>query len=461
MITLEPLPFIKQYINHLDDSLKQENVAHALTFAQKLWLGFCLMGILMTNSICWAKFERLSLKACTQHGLSWMFRHSKICWDKLLDTSVKVILKKYGITRGVLVVDDKDLSRSKNAKHLYRLHKIKDKKTGGYFLGQNIVLLYLVTEKISFPVGFVFYSPDPALKEWQERRKAQKESKVPKSQRSPKPERSPEHPKKYELALKLLNTFKEQFPCFKVIAVLADCLYGHRPFMEGVTRIWENVQVIAKMRKDQNIKCCQKEYSCEKHFASYSGWNQKIKIRGREEKELLAGGGRFYVSSHQSKRFVIAMKYDGERDYRYLMASNLSWNMKEIMELFTIRWLVECFFENWACYQGFCSLAKQCGAEGSERPLILSLLFDHCFFFQTQQQISIENNHSLATFGTLLEKNRAQAFCQFIQKLLEEESPKSRIQELVNQIDDVFEIKPSKQHLSGVSIILEPIRLAA
>jgi hypothetical protein len=91
----------------------------------------------------------------------------------------------------------------------------------------------------------------------------------------------------------------------------------------------------------------------------------------------------------------------------------------------------------------------------------LSLLFDHCFFFQTQQQISIENNHSLATFGTLLEKSRAQAFCHCIQKILEEESPKSKIQELINQIDEVFELKPSKQHFSGVSIILEPLKFAA
>lgn len=136
-------------------------------------------------------------------------------------------------------------------------------------------------------------------------------------------------------------------------------------------------------------------YICENHFKSYPGWAHKITIRGRENKSVMAGGGRLYVSSHEAKRFVVAMKYEGEMDYRYLIASNLSWNMKEIIELFTIRCLVECFFEDWACYQGFCSLAKQCGVEGSERPLILSLLFGHCFFFQTQQQINIENNHSL------------------------------------------------------------------
>jgi hypothetical protein len=460
MITREPLPFIKNYLDQLNNTLKNENTFFELSLIQKLWLGFCLMGILVTNSVCWAKFERLSLKTYTKHGISWMFRHSKIPWDKLLMSSVKVILKRYGLTKGVLIIDDKDLSRSKNAKKIHRLHKIKDKKTGGYFLGQNIVLLYLVTDKISIPVGFKFYSPDPALKAWQIERKAQQQTKIPRKQRTPKPERSPEHPKKYELALQLLNTFKEQFPWFKVTAVLADCLYGHRPFIEGITKIWENIQVITKMRKDQNIRCGGKEHTCESYFKSYPGWGHKITIRGREKKEILAGGGRLYVPSHEAKRFVVAMKYENEMEYRYLIASNLSWNMKEIMELFTIRWLVECFFEDWACYQGFCSMAKQCGVEGSERPLILSLLFDHCFFFETQQQINIENNDSLATFGSLLEKTRAQALCHFIQELLDEESPKPKIQELVNLIDETFELKPSKQHFNGISILLEPIKMA-
>ncbi len=47
-----------------------------------------------------------------------------------------------------LVLDDSDRVRS------------KDKKTGGYVMGQSIVLLLLVTPKITF------YQPEPTIKAW-------------------------------------------------------------------------------------------------------------------------------------------------------------------------------------------------------------------------------------------------------------------------------------------------------
>ena len=460
-MTLEPLPFIKEYIRFLNLTLKEQDKSCELTITQGLWLGFCLMGILMTNSICWEKFERLSLKNYTKQAISWIFRHSKIKWDLLLVSSVKVILRKYHIEKGILVVDDKDINRSKNAKKLYRLHKMRDKKSGGYHLGQNVIFLYLVTEKISLPVGFKFYAPDSLLKKWQEENKKLKKQKVPKSKRPRALERLPDYPKKFECALALLKDFKDKFLDFKVTAILADCLYGHRPFIEGVEGLWKSIQVITKMRKNQNICYRNREYSCGKHFSIYKGWNQTLLLRGREEKKVIAGGSRLYVPSHEQKRFVIALKYDSEIEYRYLMASNLSWTMKEIINTFTLRWLIEVFFEDWSCYQGFCNLAKQCGVEGSERPLILSLLFDHCFFFYPQQQLNIEKQVSLATFGSLIEKAKIEAFYHFIEQILEEDSPKEKLKSLMDQIDDIFVLRPSKKHLNGVSIQLEPDRLVA
>ncbi len=135
----------------------------------------------MTNSICCEKFERLSFKTYTKQAISWIFRHSKIKWDLLLVSSVKAIVKKYQREKGRLVVDDKEINRSKNAKKLYRLHKMRDKESGGYYLGQNVIFLYLVTEKISLPMGFKFYAPDPLLKKWQEENKGLKRQKVPKA----------------------------------------------------------------------------------------------------------------------------------------------------------------------------------------------------------------------------------------------------------------------------------------
>src|SRR5437588_10101925 len=92
-----------------------------------------------------------------------MVRHSKIPWDQLLVASVQVILRHHGITAGSLVIDDTDNPRSKSAKALAYLYKLRDKESGGYLWGQSLVFLVLVTPKISMPVGFGFYQPAPEL----------------------------------------------------------------------------------------------------------------------------------------------------------------------------------------------------------------------------------------------------------------------------------------------------------
>jgi len=107
------------------------------------WLGFCLMGILLTNSICWSKFEKMSLKNYGKEAIRWMFSHSKICWNRLLATSVVMILELYDIQEGVLLVDDKDISRSKNTSRIHGVHKVEDKKTGGYRMAQTIIVGHL------------------------------------------------------------------------------------------------------------------------------------------------------------------------------------------------------------------------------------------------------------------------------------------------------------------------------
>ncbi|WP_221894508.1 transposase [Bathymodiolus japonicus methanotrophic gill symbiont] len=95
-----------------------------------------------------------------------MFRKASIPWDWLLRVSVVLILKRYSITEGVLAFDESDRARSKSTKRIYKVYKQKHKGSGGYVNGQTIVLLLLVTSSITVPVGFFFYMPDPALKQW-------------------------------------------------------------------------------------------------------------------------------------------------------------------------------------------------------------------------------------------------------------------------------------------------------
>ena len=78
------------------------------------------------------------------------------------------------------------------------------------------------------------------------------------------------------------------------------------------------MQVITKMRKNQKVRRRFKKYGCNQYFNSYQGWGQKITIRGRETKTVIAGGARLYVPSHHTKRFVIAMRYEGDTEYRFI-----------------------------------------------------------------------------------------------------------------------------------------------
>src|SRR4029453_12216278 len=99
--------------------------------------------------------------------------------------------RHHGMTSGTLVIDDTDHARSKSAKALAHLYKLRDKESGGYLWGQSLVFLLLVTPKISIPVGFVFYQPAPELSAWYRRDKALKKQKAPKVQRPPKPAPNP------------------------------------------------------------------------------------------------------------------------------------------------------------------------------------------------------------------------------------------------------------------------------
>src|SRR2546422_2896982 len=212
MIIGKPAPFVSAFIEAVDTAIRAHQPHHAMSATQRAWLAFCLTAVLVTNAICWARFERASLGTYSLAALSWMFRHSKIPWDHLLVASVRVILRHHGITSGSLVIDDTDNQRSKAAKALAHLYKLRDKESGGYLWGQSLVFLLLVTPKISIPVGFVFYQPAPELSAWYKTAKALKKQGVAKNQRPPKPAPHPQYPPKEQLALHLLEAFKARYP---------------------------------------------------------------------------------------------------------------------------------------------------------------------------------------------------------------------------------------------------------
>src|ERR1700756_4247528 len=241
MILGKPAPFVRAFVDAVDDAIREHHPSHAMSATQRTWLAFCVTAVLVTNSICWARFERASLGTYSLAALSWMFRHSKLPWDALLVASVRVILRYHGITSGHLIIDDTDNARSKAAKALAHLYKLRDKASGGYVWGQSLVFLVLVTPKISLPVGFVFYQPAPELSAWYKQAKGLKKQGVPKKQRPPKPAPNPQYPPKEQLALHLLEAFKAQHPHIRVHCIMADALYGTATFVAGASAMFGGV----------------------------------------------------------------------------------------------------------------------------------------------------------------------------------------------------------------------------
>jgi len=449
MIFTQPLPFINEFIEQLDQGLRETAPHRQLSKAQRHWLSFCLMGILMANQVCWAAFERVGLRGYSQAALSWMFRHSKLWWPLLLQVSIARILKRYGITEGVLVGDDSDHQRAKVTKRIFKAHKIFDKKTGGWFNGQTVVLLYLVTAKVSLPVGCAFYQPDPAIAAWKKTDEALKQQGVKKAARPAKPVPNPAYPSKLDLLINLLGEFAGHHPRVRVKAILADAFYGSARWMNRVMAQFSQTQVISQLQKTQKVQFRQREMTVAQYFATYPGVAQTLRIRGGEAVTVILGSARLHVCAHEQKRLIVALKYPGEEDYRYLVASDLSWRTIDIASAYTLRWLIEVFFEDWKVYEGWGQLAPQWDEEGSSRGLTLSLLLDHALLLHPQQQARLENQRPACTVGSLQQHTRMEALIEVIRGVVDAENPHQRLEEILTAAKQLFPLRNSTKHMNG------------
>jgi DDE superfamily endonuclease len=447
MIIGKPAPFVSAFVDAVDEGIRAHNSGRGMSPIQRTWLAFCITAVLVTNSICWARFERASLGTYSLAALSWMFRHSKMPWDELLVASVRVILRHHGITAGSLVVDDTDNQRSKSAKALAHLYKLRDKDSGGYLWGQSLVFLVLVTAKISIPVGFVFYQPAPELSAWYKKAKALKKLGVPKAQRPPKPAPDPCYPTKQQLALHLLDAFRAHHPDIKVSCITADALYGTAPFVDGASALFGGVQVISQIRSNQNLRVGKREQPVADYFATHPGTPHRIRIRGGEEVMATVGSARLYVCSHKTKRLIVAIKYADEETYRYLIASDLSWRTLDVVQGHTLRWLVEVFIQDWKSYEGWAQLTKQPGEEGARHSVILSLLVDHSLFVHPAQQLQLKNNLPAYTVGSLRAHIQVECLVDVIDDLVSSDEPQEQLTRFATALHEVFAFSRSKKHM--------------
>ena len=344
MLIAEPLSFINEYLREINSAIEAHYHGKKLSQIQQYWLSFCVMAIIVTNSVCWARFERASIGKYSMAALSWMFLNSKIQWDLLLQVSVTVIIRRYGITEGTLGIDDTEKHRAKSTKRIFSTHKIKDKSSGGYINGQSLVFLLLITKKITIPVGFSFYMPNPEESAWRKVDKKLKKQGVPKKDRPAKPKQNKEYPTKAQIGLRLLEEFKNTHWQVRIQCIVADALYGNKRFVNSASKLFGGIQVISQIRCNQLVRFRNKKISVERFFNRYQAIKQTIKIRG-EPVTVTMASARLHVHAHGKKRFVIALKYEGENKYRYIIACDLSWRAADIAQAYTLRWLVEVFFQ--------------------------------------------------------------------------------------------------------------------
>lgn len=456
MLVGKPFPFVKNYVEQLSEGLDRRDLCKKLTAGQQVWLAYTLMCILITESVCWRKFVRAGLGKYSEALLSWYFRHP-MSWDFLIAISVKNILKSFNTWEGVLVLDDTGKKRSKVTKRIPYIHYFKDKESTGTIRGQEVIFLVLVTPLVTIPVAFAFYQPDPNYSKWSKEEKRLIKKGVPKSQRPSAPTKNQKYLTKQELALNLLKQFAQEHPEVTIKAILADALYGSAEFMKQATILFGGTQVVSQLRNNQKVTFKGRSWSVEDYFKSFPGVPQKLNVRGGSSVNIIMNSARLFVEAQGKKCFVIAIRYQNETEYRYLVASVLSWRTLDIADAYTLRWLVEVFIEDLKVREGWGQSTKQPGEDGSSRSLILSLLCDHCLLFHPDQQARVKRQEPLFTIGSLQRRLQIDSLLVWLQEWIGEERFSDKFEQLTDAIRPIFPLEPSKKHMSGRSLgRLEP-----
>ena len=161
----------------------------------------------------------------------------------------------------------------------------------------------------------------------------------------------------------------------------------------------------------------------------------------------MVGSARWYVCAHKTKRFIVAIKYDEEETYRYLIASDLSWRTLDIVQGHTLRWLVEVFMQDWKSYAGWSQLTKQPGAEGARQSVILSLLVDHSLFMHPDQQRQLKNNLPAYTVGSRRAHVQVECLVEVIDGLVSADDPQEQLTRFTHALHKVFAFGRSKKHM--------------
>ncbi|MBF0182701.1 MAG: hypothetical protein HQM03_22030 [Magnetococcales bacterium] len=206
---------------------------------------------------------------------------------------------------------------------------------------------------------------------------------------------------------------------------------------------------MSQLRNNQNVRSRNRTLSVEEYFRRHSDVSVKLQVRGGKEIPVFIKSARIYVCSHEVKRLVIAVKYEGETEYRYLFASDLSWRTEDILRTYTLRWLIEVFFQDWKSNESWGQLTKLQDAEGSSHGLLLSLLVDHCLLLHPDQLARLKQNKPAFTVGSVINTIKIESLLATIRTVLTADDPEQKLAEMADQLTKLFPLVISEKHMAG------------
>jgi hypothetical protein len=213
----------------------------------------------------------------------------------------------------------------------------------------------------------------------------------------------------------------------------------------GAAVLGGGVPVSSPRRSHQNVRGHKRAQQVADSCATHPGTPHTIRIRGGDEVIAIVGSARLSGCSHKTKRFVVALQYEGEETYRSLSASDLSWRALDIVQGQTLRWLVAVFMQDWKSHEGGSQVTKQPGDEGARPSVILSLLVDHRLFLHPDQQHQLNNNLPAYPVGSRRANVPVECLVEVIDDLVSSDEPQDKLKRFTNAVHEVFAFGRSKK----------------
>ena len=325
------------FIENINE-VHQATGAKSLSKKQIRFLSACICAICWFGKISWASFGRFFLDISAQ-SYSYMLKRSSIPWGSLWLSAVIFTLNIFRVKKAVISIDDTQRARSNRTKKIFGVFKDFDKKYGGFRFFQNIMMVCLVTDKVTIPLFFAFYRPDPKFTEW---KKADKEAKESNKPRPKKPKPKEKYPRRNMIAMKLLEIAiaftkdKRLKQKLQVRTVVADSAF----FCQRNEIIVRKLGLVFISQLKKNQRCKQgsgSETSIEEFFKDRPSKTMTLSVRPRSSQKVEYICEMLHIKRLGKKCHVIAIRYKESCDFRYLNCNDFTWQVKDSISGYSLR----------------------------------------------------------------------------------------------------------------------------